>query len=119
MRDFRRLKVWERAHNLTLALYKATEHFPKEESYGLKSQLRRSCSSIGANISEGCGREGVNEFARFLIFAMGSASELENHLLLARDLHFLPDPIYQQLAAGVIEVKRMLTSLVQKLRADR
>jgi four helix bundle protein len=89
VQDYRHLKVWEKAHQLTLAVYKATVPFPKDELYGLTSQIRRACTSIPANIAEGCGRDGDAEFARFLRIAMGSASELDYHLLLARDLGFL------------------------------
>jgi len=119
MRNFRELKVWEKAHQLTLAVYKATKTFPKDELYGLTSQIRRSCSSIPANIAEGCGRKGEAEFARFLQIAMGSASELEYHLLLAHDLTFLNIEDYEPLREEAIKVKRMLTSLIQKLSADR
>ena len=119
MRDFKELKVWEKAHHLTLAVYKATSTFPREELYGLTSQIRRSCASIPANIAEGCGRGGDVEFARFLQIAMGSASELEYHLLLACDLNFLISSDYERLASEVTEVKRMLTSFIQKLNADR
>ena len=89
MKDFRELKVWEKSHQLTLAVYKATTKFPKDEMYGLTGQIRRSCASIPANVAEGCGRGGDAELARFLQIAMGSASELEYHLLLSRDLNFL------------------------------
>jgi len=119
MRDFRLLKVWNKAHELTIAVYRATRSFPKEELYGLTSQIRRSCESIPANIAEGCGRTGGAELARFLNIAMGSASELEYHLLLSHDLDLLDATKYKQLAAGVVEVKRMLTSFVQKLNAPR
>ena len=119
MRDFRQLKVWNKAHELTIAVYRATRSFPKEELYGLTSQIRRSCESIPANIAEGCGRTGGAELARFLNIAMGSASELEYHLLLSHDLDLLDATKYKQLAAGVVEVKRMLTSFVQKLNAPR
>lgn len=115
MRNFRELKVWEKAHQLTLAVYKATKTFPKDELYGLTNQIRRSCNSIPANIAEGCGRKGEAEFARFLQIAMGSASELEYHLLLAHDLTFLNIEDYEPLREEVIKVKRMLTSLIQKL----
>src|SRR5713226_5621353 len=91
MRDFRELKVWEKAHGLTLAVYTATARFPKEELYGLTTQIRRSCASIPANLAEGCCRSGDVEFARFLQIAMGSASELEYHVLLAHDLKILGD----------------------------
>ena len=86
---------------------------------GLTSQLRRSCSSIPANLAEGCGRNGDNEFARFCSIAMGSASELEYHLLLARDLHLIPPRDHEDLTPRTIEVQRMLTGLHQKLTADR
>jgi four helix bundle protein len=89
MRDFREFKVWERSHHLTLAVYKATSSFPREELYGLTSQIRRARSSIPANIAGGCGRRGDAELSRFLLIAMGSANELEYHLLLARDLDYL------------------------------
>jgi four helix bundle protein len=97
MKDFRDLKVWQKSHSLTLNIYSATTAFPKEEMYGLTSQIRRSCSSIAANIAEGCGRNGDAEFARFLQIAMGSASELEYHLLLANDLKFLRASDYTEL----------------------
>ena len=89
MQSFRNLKVWEKAHALTLDIYRASESFPRSEIYGLTSQLRRSSASIGANIAEGCGRRGDLELGRFVQIAMGSASEVEYHLLLARDLAFL------------------------------
>ena len=86
MKDFHDLKIWQRSHKLTLALYKATNPFPKSEMYGLTSQIRRCSASIPANIAEGCGRNGDLELARFFQIALGSASELEYHLLLASDL---------------------------------
>jgi four helix bundle protein len=119
MRDFREFKVWEKAHALTLEIYKATAKFPREEIYGLTSQMRRCSSSIPANIAEGCGRSGNAELARFLQIGMGSASELEYHILLARDLSFLPETIYDRLQDRAIEVKRMLTSLLQKVRGTK
>lgn len=119
MKNFRELKVWEKAHELTLAVYKATVAFPKEELYGLTSQIRRSSSSIPANIAEGCGRRSDAEFARFLQISMDSASELEYHLLLARDLSFLHQATYEDLNREVIEIKRMLATFIQKLKADR
>jgi four helix bundle protein len=118
MRDFKELKVWQKSHQLTLALYKMTASFPREEIYGLTSQIRRSCSSVPANIAEGCGRNGKAEFARFLHIAMGSASELEYHLLLARDLELLNAVDYECSAQEVSEVKRMLTAFIKKLKAD-
>lgn len=117
MKDFRELKVWEKAHQLTLAVYQATTGFPREELYGLTSQLRRSASSIPANLAEGCGRNGDAEFARFCSIALGSASELQYHLLLARDLELIKPKAYADLAERAAELQRMLTALSQKLRA--
>jgi four helix bundle protein len=116
MQDFKKLDVWQRAHSMTLDLYRKTKLFPREEIYGLSSQIRRSASSIGANIAEGCGRGGETELARFLQIALGSASELEYHLLLARDLTYMSLKDYEGLHTEVTGVKRMLTSLVQKVR---
>jgi four helix bundle protein len=119
MKDFRQLKVWEKSHQLALAIYKMTRQFPKEELYGLTSQIRRASMSIPTNIAEGCGRNTDADFARFLQMAMGSASETEYQLILARDLEFLPTDSYEKLHNEVEEVKRMLASLLKTLRADR
>ena len=119
VKDFHELKVWQKAHQLTLAVYRITAAFPREELYGLTSQLRRAGSSIAANLAEGRGRNGDMEFARFCSMAMGSASELEYHLLLAKDLKLLKAADYQELDQRATELKRMLTALMQKLKADR
>lgn len=119
MKDFRELNVWQKAHLLTLAIYQITAAFPREERYGLTSQLRRASSSIPANLAEGCGRNGDAELARFCSIAMGSASELEYHLLLARDLKLIKPKDHDDLARSTVELKRMLTALWQKLKADR
>ena len=119
MKDFRDLKVWEKAHELALACYKETADFPKQEMFGLISQIRRSGSSIPANIAEGCGRRGNAELHRFLQMAMGSASELEYHWLLSRDLGFLAPAAYARLETQVTEVKRMLASLIRKVDSER
>ena len=118
MRDFRQLKVWQKSHSLTLAIYQATASFPDEERYGLTSQIRRSCASIPANIAEGCGRDGQVEFARFLAIAAGSASELEYHLLLAHDLRLLDGEVHARLDREVNDIKRMLNVLIQRLKAN-
>lgn len=118
MRDFRQIKAWAKAHRLTLQIYKNTSRFPREELYGLTSQLRRASSSIPANIAEGYGRGGDSELARFLQIAVGSAYELEYHLLLANDLGLLDATGYEQLEAQVIEVKRMLAALLVKVRSS-
>ena len=117
MQDFKKLKVWEKGHQLTLSVYKGTVKIPKEELYGLTSQLRRASASIPANIAEGCGRGGKAELARFLQVAMGSASEVEYHLLLACHLGFLDPSHYNEIDAIVTEVKRMLTAFIAKVRS--
>jgi four helix bundle protein len=116
MKDFKELKVWEKAHVLTLEVYEETRSFPKEELYGLTSQLRRAAASVAANIVEGCGRRSDGEFTRFLQIARGSASELEYHILLARDLHLLNEVAFRSLDTKVVEVERMLTGLVKKVQ---
>jgi four helix bundle protein len=107
MKDFRRLKVWEKVHVLTLDIYKVTARFPREEMYGLTSQMRRCSASMGANIAEGCGKQGNNELYRFLYIASGSASELDYHLLLARDLEYLPDDDYRRLDHSLAGAKNV------------
>ncbi len=119
MKNFRDLQVWEKAHQLTLSAYTATANFPREELYGLTSQIRRCAVSIAANIAEGCGNRGNGEFQRFLNIATGSASELEYEFLLARDLGFLTESQHGALHASVTEVKRMLAALARKVESDR
>ncbi len=119
MKDFRQLKVWDKVHLLTLDIYKVTARFPREEVYGLTSQMRRCSASIGANIAEGCGKQENSELHRFLYIASGSASELDYHLLLARDLKYLSDDDYRQMDKNLTEARRMLTALLQKVSADR
>ena len=119
MRDFRELKVWEKAHLLTLEVYRVTTTFPREEVYGLTSQSRRAAASIGANIAEGSGKDSRPDFFRFLQMALGSASELEYHLLLSRDLGYLAAETHQRLGEQVIETKKMLTGFVHYLRTPK
>ena len=119
MKDFRKLKVWEKAHQLVLAVYQTTASFPRDETYGLTMQARRAASSIPSNIAEGCGRDGDAELARFCLIARGSATELEYQILLAHDLKMIPSARYEELSQQIAEIKRMLTVLVQKLTAVR
>jgi four helix bundle protein len=116
MQDFRQLKVWEKAHELTLRCYRATSNFPSSELYGLRSQIRRTSVSIPSNIAEGCGRGSDADFARMLQIAQGSTYELEYQLLLSKDLEFLPANIHAALHDQTIEVKKMLSSLLQRVR---
>jgi four helix bundle protein len=119
MKDFRELMVWEKSHQLTLAVYKESRTYPKEEMYGLTNQTRRAASSVPTNIAEGCGRGTDPDFARFLQIAMGSANELDYHLLLAHDLGILQSARYDRLLKSVLEVKRMLAALIRKVNPGR
>ena len=116
MEDFKDLRVWAKAHELTLNIYQTTRSFPKEELYGLTSQMRRSAVSIGANIAEGCGRRSDGEMRRFLQIARGSANELEYHLLLAKDLQLLQAAEFADMEARVHEIQRMLASFATAVK---
>src|SRR3970040_1769348 len=116
MKDFRTLKVWEKAHALTLAVYKATDLFSKQELYALTNQIQRAAVSIPTNIAEGCGKDSDAELKRYFVIAMGSSSELEYLLLLARDLTYLSEYSYQTLNNDLTEVRRMLNAFIQKLK---
>jgi four helix bundle protein len=117
MEDFKDLRVWAKAHELTLTVYQKTQGFPKQEMYGLTSQMRRSVASVGANIAEGCGRRSDGEMRRFLQTARGSANELEYHLLLAKDLHLLQAAEFVELEAKVLEIQRMLVSFAATVKS--
>ncbi len=116
MRNYKDLRVWDEAHRLTLSVYKATQTFPKEERFGLTSQIRRASASIAANLAEGCGRRSDGEMARYVQIAMGSGAELSYHLLLARDLGFLKNEEHAELDGNLERLMRMLSALSAKLR---
>ena len=116
MQDFRNLNVWKNSHALTLGIYKATKPFPKQEMFGLTSQIQRAAVSIPANIAEGCGKATDADFARYVQIAMGSSSELEYLLLLAHDLNYLPDNAYSSLNTSLVQVRKMLNALLKTLR---
>ncbi len=115
MRNYRELKVWEKAHELTLAVYTSTAVFPPQERFGLVSQMRRAAVSIGGNIAEGCGKNSDADFCRFLQIALGSATELEYYLFLSVDLGFLKSGAEQELLRQASELKRMLTRFIQAI----
>jgi four helix bundle protein len=116
MRDFRQLVVWQRAHQLTLAIYEVTARFPRQEKFGLISQMQRASSSMPMNIAEGCGRDSELELAQFMQIGMGSAREVEYQLILAHDLKYLSADEYNRLNGLVLEVKRMLAPFIKRLR---
>lgn len=119
MADFRRLKVWERAHRVVLEVYAVSARFPAAERYGLTAQLRRTAISVPSNIAEGCGRRGDGDFGRFLAIAHGSSQEFEYQLLLARDLGFLSEADHERVAGQVFEIGRMLNGLIAKVGRRR
>lgn len=115
MRDFHNYKVWEKGHQFALSIYKNTKSFPKDELFGITSQLRRAATSIPINIAEGCGRRSDTEFAHFLNIAAGSASEVEEELLLSHDLDYIDKTSYQKLDKEVNDIKAMLNKLIETL----
>ena len=114
--DFKQLKVWQKAHQFTLRVYKITGTFPKDEQYGLVSQLRRASASIPTNIAEGYGRSGQIERGHFLNIAIGSANEIEYQLLLSKDLGYLTESEHEKCRAFIVEIRKMLTSLHGKIK---
>ncbi len=119
MQNFKDLKVWERAHQLTLSIYKASSNFPKEEIYSLTNQLRRASASIPANIAEGCGKKSQADLANFLNISLGSANETEYFLILSKDLNYLTEEQFTILSNSINEVKAMLISLIGRVRAPK
>lgn len=117
MKDFTQLTVWQKAHHVALGIYKLTRGFPREELYGLTSQMRRASVSIAANIAEGCAQRTDAASCRYLTIALGSGAELEYHLLLSHDLGFVSDSDYESLRFELTEVKKMLNSFIHKLSA--
>jgi four helix bundle protein len=116
MQDFKQLKAWQKSHILALEIYHVTEQFPKAEIFGITSQIRRSSVSIPSNIAEGCGRGSGADVKRFFQMGFGSACELEYQLILAHDLKFLDDIQYTKLNPQLVEVKKMLASLITKIK---
>ena len=119
MQDFKSLNVWKKSHELTLKVYSVTSNFPKEELFALVSQMRRSSSSIPTNIAEGCGRRTADDFAHFLQMALGSTFEIEYQVLLSADLNYISRDTETELTALILDVKRMLSVLINKVRAGK
>ncbi len=114
-RDYTELKIWETAHSLAIDLYRITREFPKDEQFGLVSQIRRAASSIGANIAEGCGQRTNASLRRFIFMSIGSAKELEYHLLLAKDLNYLSMTAYSVLSEKTKTLGKMLQSFAKNM----
>ena len=118
MRDFRKYEVWQLSHQSTLNVYKISRNFPKEEIFGLTSQIRRSFASIGYNISEGSGRNSDKEFANFVNIALGSSNEAENQLILSKDLEYINEDDFQNLILQLTTLKKKLVALWNKLNGN-
>ena len=116
MRDFHKLGIWQRSHQLTLDVYKVSQAFPKDELFGLTSQIRRVASSIPTNIAEGCGRASNKDYAHFLQIAIGSASEVEYELLLAHDLEYINDEAFNKLTSETIAIRKMIIKYQSELK---
>ena len=115
MRNFRELQIWQKSHQFTLRTYLFTKSYPKEELFGLTSQMRRSSSSIPSNIAEGCGRNTNPDFKRFLVIASGSSAELEYQLILSKDLNYISEKTFKELEIELIEIRKMLHSFINKI----
>ena len=118
MQNCRELKVWQKAHPFVLAIYRVTRNFPDTERYGIISQLRRAASSVPTNLAEGCGRGSTAELAQFVQIASGSASETDYLLILSRDLEYLDGQEYTSLNNNLVEIRKMLSALIKKLRGN-
>jgi four helix bundle protein len=116
MQDFRRLKVWEKAHHLNLRIADLVDKYPRSELFVLTFQMRKSASSVPTNVAEGCGQGSDAGFARYLQIAMGSACELEYQLIFSRDRRYVTAEVHAELEADLLEVKRMLAALLTRLR---
>jgi four helix bundle protein len=117
MHPFREVKVWEKAHNAALHLYRLTSGFPAEEQFGLTAQMRRNAVTVPSKIADGCGRGSDRDLTRFLETARGAAAELESQMLLAKDLAYLADEGYAALAEELTEIQKMLTGFIKAVRA--
>jgi four helix bundle protein len=115
MRDFHQLSIWSKGHSLTLKIYTLTKSFPKEETFGLISQMRRAAYSVPCNIAEGCGRNSIPDFKRFLTIATGSSSELEYQLFLSKDLGYVSETVFKELELETIQLRKMIHSLIKKI----
>jgi four helix bundle protein len=116
IRSYRDLEVWKKAMSLAVECYKATRSFPREEQFGMTSQIRRAAASIPANIAEGHGRLHTKEFMNYLSIAGGSIMELETHLMLSQRIGLLPEVRLDQLLVLADEVSRMLSGLRSSLK---
>jgi len=116
IRSFTDLIVWRKGHQLVIAIYKVTDRFPKKEIFGLVNQMRRCVVSITSNIAEGFSRQGIKEKIQFYYIALGSVTELQNQLLVARDVSYLPKEKFDELAKQTVEVNKLINGLIKSIK---
>ena len=119
MNTHKDLLVWQRSIDLVVMIYEVTRSFPQSELFALTSQIRRSATSIPANIAEGAGRMSQNEWNYFLHIALGSATELETHLIIAERLKYIEGELFNELHASLTEIIRMLSGLIKSLKKSK
>ena len=115
MQDFHSLLIWQKGHDLTLKVYEASKAFPKEEMFALTSQVRRAAYSIPTNIAEGSERKTKADFSHFLQMSIGSVSELEYEILLAKDLHYIKEDKYNELKAEIVDLRKMIINFQKRI----
>ncbi|MDA0578406.1 MAG: four helix bundle protein [Verrucomicrobia bacterium] len=118
MRDYRKIVAWQRGHALALRIYRITQEFPRNEQFGITSQLRRAASSVPANIVEGSARDTQPDYLRFLIVARASLKEVEYFLLLARDLGYMPTPEYDETGQEINKAFAAISGLIKAVRSQ-
>ena len=116
MQNYQDLKVWQKSHQFVLSVYQLTNDFPKNEIFGLTSQMRRATVSISANLAEGCGKNSTLDIANYSQISLGSLHETEYYLLLSKDLHYISIEIFEKRNSEIREIKAMLISLIKRVR---
>ena len=116
IKSFTNLITWQKGHNLVIAIYKITDKFPQKETYSLIDQMRRSSVSITSNIAEGFSRKGLKEKIQFYYMALGSVTELQNQILIARDVNYLAKQDFTNLANKTVEVNKLINGLIKGLK---
>jgi len=119
IQKFTDLTAWQEGHRLVLMIYQATKEFPPEERYGLCKQMRRAVVSFTSNIAEGFGRKSSKEKSQFYNNAKGSLTELQNQLLIAKDVDYLPKEVFNKVADQSITANKLLTGLLRATRQMR
>lgn len=118
IKNFTELNVWQKGHKLVLDIYKKTSKFPSTEIFSLTNQLRRASVSITSNIAEGFSRKTHKEKVQFYFTALGSLSEVQNQLLIARDLNYIDTGIFEQLTSASVEISKMLNGLIRVIKEN-